>query len=218
MSEATEWKPVAGGEAKVPAKVILEVLERTEERTEAAPGRLVRLRVGVRRLARPVPAGFAVEDGLVERLTRDVVLEVFTGLLVGEGGRIVAVDDRDLPFLKGSLLGAPPGGRPLEPQDVFAWVEAALEARQFTAGEVEIFASDRKVLSTLRQGACVHIMDTIARLPAAAASLVGIVPGFTAEGDAETRGQYVAIYMQRLAVSEVLELAEKVKAPAMSAD
>lgn len=212
-----EWKSV-GGEVAVPAKVILEVLEREEDRTEAAPGRLARIRITVRKLARPVPAGFAVEDGLVARMLQGRTIEVQEGFLVGDGGHIVAAYDAKGTrgfFGPGGTIGCPPGSRRFsEPQDLFAAVLSALEGAVFTVGEVEIFASDRKVLSTLRQGASVHIMDTIGREPASAAVLVGIVPGFAAEGDAETRGQYLAIYVQRLAVSEVLELADKVKAAA----
>jgi len=224
MSTGTEYKPVAGGEVSLPALLTLEVVEGTEERTDAKPGRLLRVRVKVRKLARPLPAGFTVEPGTLERLTAERVAEVTEGFFLRADGSVAAVDGPEpAGFFGGGLDGSPPrGGRRLAPDAFYLALVAALERETFTAGEVEIFCGAPKVCETLREGVRLHLGNWLAGRPDSAATLTAlaksaVVPGFdvrTVSGGAEALDSYLSLQMQRLSVAKLLELAARIKAEA----
>ena len=210
MSGETEYRPIPGGETKLPAMLVLEILERIEERTEAAPGRLVRLKVAVRKLARPIPSGFATTDpDPVACILQGRTIEVQEGFLIGAGGHVVAADD-EMPhgfFGPGGVIGCPPGGHPLEPQKMFTAIMGALKRKVFTVAEVTRFCEDPHALRALREGALQHIVDS----PGGAEALVGVAPGVILGGDEITNKEYVTLHLRNLGVPELLELASGIK-------
>jgi hypothetical protein len=221
MSNETEWQAIPGGTATAPAKVTFEVLEKQVERVQALPAKLVRLRVAVRKLARPLPDQITTDpEDLVARVLQDRVVAVVEGVYMGTGGFFVAANDATPPglFGGGGLIGPAPGGSRLEASDLYAWLEAALKSGRFTAAQVQSFLEDRQAAKAVREGARLHVVGWVGGLPdvpafLAALEKAGTVPGFAAAGGTEALDSYLELAMRPLPVLALFELVKTIKAP-----
>jgi hypothetical protein len=210
--------------APVEAKLLLEIVEADSTEKDVSPGRLLAVMVRRRTLARPVPEGFLVEPIVLGNLTQSRVLSA-AGLFV-KGEAVYESDGSKgaAEFLTYTRGGAPPGGRRLEPAEVYRWLVAALEAVTFTIADAETFGKDPRALTALRAGALEHLDAWLVKMGATAQAeyLLSVaqqetVAGFTVKVLPKGRPAFleaVGRATREASVGELLAVVREIKAVA----
>jgi hypothetical protein len=193
----------------VPVQLQLSITESDVTERDVAPGRLLSIVRRVRALTKPVPPGFAVEDGLLARMTQSRAIEA-SGLFV-RGTAVCETEGAASAAFLSVAVGAPPGGKQLQAEQVLAWVTEAIAAGRFSVADVERFASDPRALAVLRSGVLARVAGFVAGLPDheafyAAAAKAGVAPGFTAALGADGFAEYLELHARQLDVAGLLSL------------